>query len=630
MRIHENLRSEQKDTMGRCVGSTQCILYERAVSCRVFRVNVQQTFTGKVFISTPRTPDRRTHRCKSAPLEGPWTTLQHPFTVNRVVNDEFMGARDCTGAIDTCLANRSRAETFRLGISLFLLLVLIDIGVNVLLREAPVLIAPPNVSLWWETDYDIRRFDDFTTQLLDFSYDTLDTLVLLVIRVVCTLLLVVLAVTVGRPKLDDLVDNANRCQPCQPLLINAGEGQLHALSSAAKTEHLESYERRKIAAVKKNVAVGCLFLVSSSTQIYLGIKVIKFTGHWDDGGEAAHAVMTLQGTLFFICVLLINAEAFVANRLVNVLCAEEGFLVPEFHQHRLFFTKVDGHVCDMCHNSSQNMYRCDVCDFDSCPACFNKKDKCTSEGIMRGDKGVRDVLDVGRFEYLMRGVRLIRPHLLLFLFALLCLMGQSIASLVVPHFQGQIFDRIIEAHHVCTDDPSSPDCHHEQAGFYTLMLYFIGLSLGMGCLQALRALSFQIVARRIGIWVRTRLFNTMMRQDIAFFDGMRTGDLQNRLSEDISTMVQPIYTTLSTVLSNLMILVGGVTMCFLTSWRLSMLAFTTILPMMHITGVYAEWSRGINKQIYQQCASQSHLLTPPFLPDAARSCGRCTAARAAR
>lgn len=276
------------------------------------------------------------------------------------------------------------------------------------------------------------------------------------------------------------------------------------------------------------------------------------------------------------------------------------------------------------------MYRCDVCDFDSCPACFNKKDKCTSEGIMRGDKGVRDVLDVGRFEYLMRGVRLIRPHLLLFLFALLCLMGQSIASLVVPHFQGQIFDRIIEAHHVCTDDPSSPDCHHEQAGFYTLMLYFIGLSLGMGCLQALRALSFQIVARRIGIWVRTRLFNTMMRQDIAFFDGMRTGDLQNRLSEDISTMVQPIYTTLSTVLSNLMILVGGVTMCFLTSWRLSMLAFTTILPMMHITGVYAEWSRGINKQIYQQCASQSHLLTPPFLPDAARSCGRCTAARAAR
>ena len=61
-------------------------------------------------------------------------------------------------------------------------------------------------------------------------------------------------------------------------------------------------------------------------------------------------------------------------------------------------------------------------------------------------------------------------------------------------------------------------------------------------------------------------------------------------------MVQPIYTTLSTMLSNLTLLIGGVTMCFITSWRLSMLAFTTILPMMHITGVYANWSKNINKQ----------------------------------
>ena len=49
-------------------------------------------------------------------------------------------------------------------------------------------------------------------------------------------------------------------------------------------------------------------------------------------------------------------------------------------------------------------------------------------------------------------------------------------------------------------------------------------------------------------------------------------------------MVTPIYTTLSTVLSNATTLVGGIVMCFATSWRLSMLAFVTILPMMHITG----------------------------------------------
>ena len=64
-------------------------------------------------------------------------------------------------------------------------------------------------------------------------------------------------------------------------------------------------------------------------------------------------------------------------------------------------------------------------------------------------------------------------------------------------------------------------------------------------------------------------------------------------------MVLPIQYSLSQFLSNIITLVGGVVMCFVTSWRLSMLAFTTILPMMHITGVYATWSGEINKRRYQ-------------------------------
>ena len=50
---------------------------------------------------------------------------------------------------------------------------------------------------------------------------------------------------------------------------------------------------------------------------------------------------------------------------------------------------------------------------------------------------------------------------------------------------------------------------------------------------------------------------------------MRTGDLQSRVSEDISQMVAPIQYSLSQFLSNAITLVGGVAMCFLTSWRLS-------------------------------------------------------------
>jgi hypothetical protein len=53
----------------------------------------------------------------------------------------------------------------------------------------------------------------------------------------------------------------------------------------------------------------------------------------------------MQATLFFACVFLINCEAFVANRLINTLTVEEGFLVPEFHQHRLFCTRLRLCMC---------------------------------------------------------------------------------------------------------------------------------------------------------------------------------------------------------------------------------------------------------------------------------------------
>ena len=105
-----------------------------------------------------------------------------------------------------------------------------------------------------------------------------------------------------------------------------------------------------------------------------------------------------------------QAEAFLANRLVTVLCTEEGFYVPEFHPHRLFFTVVDSHYCDMCRTPARHMYRCEVCDFDACPACFNKKDKSTGEGVLRSDKGLREKGEMTNFQYLLRGLRLWRDE----------------------------------------------------------------------------------------------------------------------------------------------------------------------------------------------------------------------------
>ena len=49
-------------------------------------------------------------------------------------------------------------------------------------------------------------------------------------------------------------------------------------------------------------------------------------------------------------------------------------------------------------------------------------------------------------------------------------------------------------------------------------------------------------------------------------------------------MTQPIRGMLNNLLSNIISMMGGLIMCFVTSWRLSMLAFTTVAPVVFLTG----------------------------------------------
>ena len=51
-----------------------------------------------------------------------------------------------------------------------------------------------------------------------------------------------------------------------------------------------------------------------------------------------------------------------------------------------------------------------MCDFDVCPACFNKKDKATGEGMLRGDKGLKRMDNISIKQYMRRGLRLMLPQ----------------------------------------------------------------------------------------------------------------------------------------------------------------------------------------------------------------------------
>ena len=76
------------------------------------------------------------------------------------------------------------------------------------------------------------------------------------------------------------------------------------------------------------------------------------------------------------------------------------------------------------------------------------------------------------------------------------------------------------------------------------------------------------------------------------------------MTNDVAAMAEPLNWQLSTLVRNVMSLAGGVVLCFWTSWKLSMLAFTTMAPIMHITVIYSRWSRELNRKRYAVSGAQ--------------------------
>ena len=131
-----------------------------------------------------------------------------------------------------------------------------------------------------------------------------------------------------------------------------------------------------------------------------------------------------------------------------------------------------------------------------------------------------------------------------------------------------------------------------------VMTIFVILSVASGLFGSIRQLMFRIVGSKMANSIRNRLFARVVAQDIAFYDGNRTGDLVSRLSGDVGALVAPAQSMIGTLLTSILQLAGGIVLCFHTSWRLSMLAFVTIAPIMYLTDQYARWSRKLSYEYW--------------------------------
>ena len=129
----------------------------------------------------------------------------------------------------------------------------------------------------------------------------------------------------------------------------------------------------------------------------------------------------------------------------------------------------------------------------------------------------------------------------------------------------------------------------------SLSSHLLPMTLGLIALFALQAvffyyrhLFFQMAGYRVVAKLRNDLYAAIVKQDIAFFDASRVGDLLSRLSADTQLVQRAVTINVSVGLRYILQVVGGVAMMLYISWKLSVLILL-LIPL--IVGASYFWGK---------------------------------------
>eukprot|EP00667_Euglena_gracilis_P002229 EG_transcript_2227 len=347
-------------------------------------------------------------------------------------------------------------------------------------------------------------------------------------------------------------------------------------------------QRRWAATLRRNGCLVALFVGMTAMSVLTALKSVTFQ----------YSQEALEGPMMIALVACINTEFYLVKAAVEGLTLEPGHLLLSLHPHPLHFESVARRRCILCATRVQRQaYYCRQCVAFICPGCFRRGNRSTGEGLLRTDKGIHEEQPVTNGQYFLRALLLTRPFAHIVLVAFACLLVNQGTRLLLPKTQGAILDSVIQMDH---------------DAFSTHVQLYVVLSVSTGFFGAIRSFCVDVAGRKMTNEVNNKLFAALVVQDIAFFDGTNTGQLTSRLANDASQMVNPMRTLLNTLLSNVLLLLGGLVMCFVTSWRLSMVAFTSMGPIVYATQVYAKWSRNINREIWDEMAKGNTVATEAF------------------
>ena len=176
----------------------------------------------------------------------------------------------------------------------------------------------------------------------------------------------------------------------------------------------------------------------------------------------------------------------------------------------------------------------------------------------------------------------LRPYRGRIAVALVALLTSSAATLVLPQF----------ARGLINAQGLSAEQAHALSGFY---LAFVVAAAVLGVASAIRFYAVTWLGERVVADIRKAVFDNVLGLSPEFFEVTRTGEVLSRLTADATLIQTVVGSSASVAMRNLVTLVGGLVLMFVTSFKLALLVVVAVLAVMVPMLFFGRWVRKLSR-----------------------------------
>ncbi|MEO6849373.1 MAG: ABC transporter transmembrane domain-containing protein, partial [Mucilaginibacter sp.] len=192
----------------------------------------------------------------------------------------------------------------------------------------------------------------------------------------------------------------------------------------------------------------------------------------------------------------------------------------------------------------------------------------------------------------------IRPYRSKFIFAMLFLFMSSLVGLAFPSFIGALIDAA-QGKHTSKFLPQSI----QGIGLLALIVLFT-----QAFISFFRILWFVQVAERSLADIRRDTYFKLITLPMNFFSNRRVGELNSRISADLSQIQDTLTTTLAEMIRQMVLLIGGITFLAIISIKLT-LSLLVVLPVLIVVAVFfGRFIRNISRKAHDKLAESNTIV----------------------